>query len=399
MNESVELELQLWKELGSRQLSPSHNRWHIDRTLEIASELALRHGADLRVVTAAAVLHDLGRSDPTKREDESTSLSVAQAESVLKSANLAPNEVSAVLKAIEDHDKPTALPSTVEGQVLKDADFLAGFGAWGILRICMWAGEAWGGVEQVRDRLEHRMPSRIEGLCFPESRQRAEKLSHFSRFFLSELDRPSGSQAIPRAWKYIVFEGISGTGKGTQVGLLSPQLENMGLRVKSIAEPTEMYKTLRTHWVNLGGSSEPDSVVQMFVLLATRYEQFRDLSSQLDDRTVLLGDRSYLSTLVYQRNDAFPSSLGGLIHSRFLPQPDLVFLFEADPETAHQRIKDRKKHGIYENIEAMREHHPLFREILKDLVPTDKLEIVSTNESTEDVAEVVWNRVRSTLDL
>ena len=61
----VDVELSLWKEIAGLNISVSHDHWHIDRVLNFANQLHSLYGGDIQVITAAAILHDLGRSDST----------------------------------------------------------------------------------------------------------------------------------------------------------------------------------------------------------------------------------------------------------------------------------------------------------------------------------------------
>ena len=190
-NQKEHIELAIWKELASENLSVSHDRWHIDRVLSFAYQLQALYGGDPEVITAAVIMHDLGREDPNLHGQESIDKSIAHAREVLGRIDFPSDKVEQVIIAIDEHDKPEMQPSTIEGRILKDADFLGGFGAWGILRICMWAGETDGGVDQILNRLEQRMPRRLANLEFAESERLAREEMVFISLFLSLLKQPA----------------------------------------------------------------------------------------------------------------------------------------------------------------------------------------------------------------
>ena len=254
--------------LRQRRLSSSHDRWHLERVLSFAEQLQSIHGGDMEALTAAVLLHDLGRSEPDLHGRASVEKSVKEARKVLEMVDISASKMERVILAISEHDQPKVLPSTIEGKILKEADFLAGFGAWGILRIAMWAAETDQGVDQILDRLENRMPIRLDSLQFPESRRLAQREMLFTDLFLSRLREPPLVDERVSAGKYIVLEGISGSGKDTQADLLVPRLEALGYSVEKVSEPAGKYQRARDEW----GPKPLDRVIELFLLLADRYE-------------------------------------------------------------------------------------------------------------------------------
>ena len=112
------LELSIWKALASRRLSISHDHNHIERVLVFARQLQMRYGGDLSVLTAAAILHDLGRSEPELHGQASTQKSLEEAKRFLSESGLREEQVVEALRAIDEHDKPGHRPSTLEGRIL-----------------------------------------------------------------------------------------------------------------------------------------------------------------------------------------------------------------------------------------------------------------------------------------
>jgi uncharacterized protein len=107
----------------------AHDFDHVLRVLALAERLARSEGADLEVVRAAALLHDVARGQEADH---------AQAGAELARRLLAgqPAErVEAVAHAIAAHRFRTGpAPQTLEAQVLHDADKLDAIGAIGVAR-------------------------------------------------------------------------------------------------------------------------------------------------------------------------------------------------------------------------------------------------------------------------
>ena len=379
--------------LSERQLSVSHDRWHLQRVLAFAEQLHRIHGGDLQVLTAATLLHDLGRSEPNLHGRASVDKSVEQAKEVLGRVDMPASKIDAILLAIQEHDQPSLTPSTIEGKILKEADFLAGFGAWGILRIAMWAAESDHGVDQILDRLANRMPIRLDSLQFPESRRLARQEMLFADLFLSRLREPPVLEERPVPGKYIVLEGISGSGKDTQADLLVPRLRDLGHKVLRVGEPAALFQKACDHW----GPKPLDPVVELFLLLADRYELMNErVLPALADGEIVVSVRSYLSTIVYQSQPRYDSASIAFMH-QFVPPPDLVVLYDLDADTAYKRCCGRAEGrvgamGAHEGKKALEAHRRLYLKLANQMTRL-RFVTVDASQLPEQIAAETWEKI------
>lgn len=182
-----EFEQNLLSELGGFDFDISHDKDHIKNVLKNARLLHDIYGGNTRILFAAAILHDIGRSDLNLHGEESRLRSVDLATPILGRNGFSPKEINEVCQVILDHDQPDKTPKTLEGKILKDADYLDGFGARGILRTIIWTVKSGGSFEDIIYRLRVKMPQRIDGLEFPESREIALKEYEFVENFLERL--------------------------------------------------------------------------------------------------------------------------------------------------------------------------------------------------------------------
>lgn len=387
---SEQVKHRICEELAARRLSISHDRWHLERVLGFAEQLQAIYGGDLEVITVAALLHDLGRTEPNLHGRASVKKSVEEAEQILSVVELPGSKIEAILVAIKEHDQADLRPSTLEGRILKDADFLAGFGAWGILRIAMWAAETDRGVPQIFDRLENRMPKRLESLEFPESVRLATREMLFADLFLSRLREPPRVDDCRTLGKYVILEGISGSGKDTQAELLRPRLEELGHTVMKVTEPGGKYKCARDHWRQRAN----DPVVQMFLLLADRYDLICDrVEPALVRGDTVLSVRSFLSTLVYQHQGLYESAAIAFMH-HFVPPPDLVILYDLDVDIAYKRCADRVKGqvdqmGAHETKEVLTAHRVLYLQVVRQMKTLESV-IIDASGSEDSIAQITW---------
>lgn len=391
-NEKEYIELEIWKEIAGENLSVSHDRWHIDRVLSFAYQLQSVYGGDLEVITAAVIMHDLGRSDPNLHGQASIQKSVVRARNILARIGFPPDKVEQVITAIDEHDKPEVSPSTIEGKILKDADFLAGFGAWGILRIGMWAGETGGSIGQVLHRLEQRMPRRLAKLEFAESEGLAREEMMFANLFVSLLRQPPELPKRTREGKYFVLEGINGSGKDSQADCLQERLKACGHTVVRIGEPADAFREWRDVWKSKHNEELSDPMIMKFLLMADRYELIQKrVWPALEKDHMVISIRSFISTLVYQCSGACDVAATAFAH-RFVPLPDVFVLFDVDADVAWTRIKDRENRGIHETKDLLEKHGELYRKICTRLLGP-RLKVIDASNPIDEVAEQTWKAV------
>jgi uncharacterized protein len=113
-----------------------HDFDHVMRVLALAERLAHTEGADVEIVRAAALLHDIARAD----EDASNSGDHAQmaadrARALLIERGVTPERAEQVAHAIAAHRfRGSTAPQTLEAKILFDADKLDSIGAIGVAR-------------------------------------------------------------------------------------------------------------------------------------------------------------------------------------------------------------------------------------------------------------------------
>lgn len=171
--------------------------------------------------------------------------------------------------------------------------------------------------------------------------------------------------------RVITFEGIDGTGKGTQMERLAAALKARGLRVACISFP--MYDSFFGAQVGryLTGrdgvrADEVDGKSMALWFALDRFEAFQ--KADYSDCDVLLINRYVLSNAVYQSirdcDIGRPDLLDFVLeteHEHFhIPRPDRILLFDMDLDAAAQNV-DRKGfrsyvgegRDIYESIPAI----------------------------------------------
>ena len=123
---------------------------------------------------------------------------------------------------------------------------------------------------------------------------------------------------------YIVFEGIDGAGKSTQIGMLKEWLEANGFRVETLVEPTdsEVGKLIREILQRPDATTERLQKTLALLFAADRML----IMDKLEDKSkIIISDRSFISSLAYQEPAEWVEVL-----NRYAKKPDLLILMDLD---------------------------------------------------------------------
>jgi dTMP kinase len=108
-----------------------------------------------------------------------------------------------------------------------------------------------------------------------------------------------GPRLIPGGF-FIIFEGIDGTGKSTQLHLLAEKLKQLDYAVVSTREPTNgpYGKKIRELFVDRTAATLEE---ELELFIADRDQHVQEvIAPALADGSIVICDRYYLSTVAYQ---------------------------------------------------------------------------------------------------
>ena len=202
--------------------------------------------------------------------------------------------------------------------------------------------------------------------------------------------------------KFIVFEGIDGAGKSTQVELLRQRLTQMGRSVSLTAEPTtlESGKAIRRALSGEVKKSECE-MASMFVLDRIAHNICQGgIEETLESGTDLISDRYYYSTLAYQGQTtdyAWVKSMN--VSCPQIRRPDLCIYLDLLPEQSLARIRKRGEAlEIYENEERLTAVRRAFLSVIDDLRQGgEKIVIIDAYRTPEEISEDVFAAVKEIL--
>lgn len=189
--------------------------------------------------------------------------------------------------------------------------------------------------------------------------------------------------------RFIVFEGIDGAGKTTQIALLAEWLRSQGRQVAVTAEPTdgEVGRLLRRA---LSGElpSNPCERAALFVLDRIRHntDPQGGIEALLSAGTDVICDRYYYSTLAYQGSETDPEWVAEMnLDCPAIRRPDLCIFLDLTPEESIKRIEARgEAREIYETRERLAAVREQFLQSFERLRETDRIVTVNASGSIDE---------------
>ena len=162
----------------------------------------------------------------------------------------------------------------------------------------------------------------------------------------------------------IVFEGVEGVGKSTQLRHLISRLENQGRIVCPVREPGGTVAGDEIRRLLLDPASHLDARAEALLFMASRAQLVSDvIRPALERGEFVVADRFFLSTYAYQvAGRGLPEEqvrLANALATGVLP-PDLTLILDLPPgagleraaqRSAHDRI-ERSGEAFYERVRA-----------------------------------------------
>ena len=197
---------------------------------------------------------------------------------------------------------------------------------------------------------------------------------------------------------FIAFEGIDGSGKSTQVKLLSDKLTKAGHNVYATFEPTDgpigsIIRNIFNHKIE----ADHRTIAGLFV--ADRLDHLLNKTTgmlkKLEDGYTVITDRYYFSSYAYH---GAHMPMDWVIEANSLSagllRPDLNIYIDIPPETGIKRLHaGRNSMELFETIENLIKVRDKYFEAMEKLKSRENIFITDGNRSQEKIADEIWNEI------
>lgn len=194
----------------------------------------------------------------------------------------------------------------------------------------------------------------------------------------------------PHLERFVVLEGIDGSGTTTQMRLLSNRLAATGRRAWLTSEPTERPIGIVARRI-LSGEIEtsPETVARVFA--ADRSDHL-DAAGGIRDRLgrgeIVVCDRYKYSSLAYQGIVA-DEALVEILNEGF-PEPELLIFLDIPVETGETRLASRARRDIYEKLEFQRAVRERYLRILERARSASRVVVVDASMPQGEISQKIW---------
>lgn len=211
---------------------------------------------------------------------------------------------------------------------------------------------------------------------------------------------------LDRAGRFIVFEGIDGAGKTTQIEFLKKRLVERGFHVTCSAEPTP---------TALGGlirdalsetfPRTPDELAAMFLADRVAHNSGPNgISALLKAGDIVISDRYYYSSFAYQ---GLYTDINWIMDMNLncpaIEKPDLCIFLDLDPDTSKKRIDTNRRFAeIFErSAETLHSIRNRFFDVFKKLegrnFEPSHFKVIDAARAPNEIADDIFEAVEKIL--
>ena len=192
---------------------------------------------------------------------------------------------------------------------------------------------------------------------------------------------------------FIVFDGMDGTGKTTQMRLLCERLNQAGAEAVLTAEPSGSPDGQALRRALSGREPAGNSRLAALFLL-DRIGHNDEIEALLAEGKTVICDRYYYASMAYQgQGENFEWVASMNLNCPHIRRPDGCILLDMEPEESMARIRAGRTADeleIYETVAQQQEIRERFRRVTEYLDGRDLILTVNAAGSVEEVAARVW---------
>lgn len=198
---------------------------------------------------------------------------------------------------------------------------------------------------------------------------------------------------------FIAFEGIDGSGKGTQIARLAQRLEYEKIPFYGTREPNDSPFGDLIHQIMIGRIRTTNDVIAA-LFVADRLDHIQNETNGilkfLNQGVSVISDRYYFSSYAYQSVDL---PMDWIIDANrpcaALLRPDVTVFIDVDPEISMARIEqNRMTKELFEEKERLIETRKRYFEAFEKLGGEENVLIADGSRTPDEVEEEIWNKLQ-----
>lgn len=188
----------------------------------------------------------------------------------------------------------------------------------------------------------------------------------------------------------VVFEGIDGSGKDTQIELLRKSFS-----FEYFKYPTKKYSLLRDY---LDKKISLDKKASFLLFLSDIANEQKELEQAANNSALVVVDRYVYSTIAYELGELGYEKSKMIVSELGYLKPDLVILLDIAPEIAQQRKNKQKQLDRYESDgEYLRKVREKFLRLAKENFHAKKWIVVDASLKAEEINQKIKAELAKTL--
>jgi dTMP kinase len=204
----------------------------------------------------------------------------------------------------------------------------------------------------------------------------------------------------PKKGRFVVLEGIDGSGTTTQVARLADRLRVARVPVRATREPSDgpvgtLVRQVLTGRIVVPGGRAPAWATMALLFAADRMDHVEsEIEPFVSTGGVIVSDRYDASSLAYQSVSSGTEARDAVewIRSlnRYVRRPDLTIVLDLQPEVAAERRLLRGEAAqLYEQNEVQRALSVFYRDLSQHM-PNDRIVVIDGGGSIDEVHARVW---------
>jgi dTMP kinase len=201
--------------------------------------------------------------------------------------------------------------------------------------------------------------------------------------------------------RFVVLEGIDGSGTTTQVARLTERLRAARVAVRATREPSDgpvgtLVRQVLTGRVVVPGGRAPAWATMALLFAADRMDHVEsEIEPFVGAGGVVVSDRYDASSLAYQSVSSGAEARDAVewIRSlnRYVCRPDLTIVLDLSPDVAAERRMRRGEAAqLYEQNEVQRALSAFYRDLARHM-PNDRVAVIDAAGSIDEVHSRVWS--------